>query len=242
MNLDELFLVAQPVVPLDCRDQPAYYEFLLRVRDDEGVARTPDELSDPNAGDEVLESIDGWVIRSTVQWLSENSSASASVNVTPTSVRSGHALTATKDALDEFAVGANRLMLEVPESSVSTDPEAFRRTALAAQDIGFRMAIDDLGNQRGSLATAGDVGVDAIKIDGFWVSRATTEDLAELTIRSIVTAARLIGARVVAEWIEDESTCEMMSRMGIEYGQGWLFGYPQPIEEIASGILTPQLA
>ena len=47
VNLDELFLVAQPVVPLDCRDQPAYYEFLLRVRDDEGVARTPDELSDP---------------------------------------------------------------------------------------------------------------------------------------------------------------------------------------------------
>lgn len=242
MNLDELFLVVQPVVPLDSRDQPAYYEMLLRVRDDEGVVRTPDALFDPDAGDEVLQSIDEWVIRATVEWLSENPSLSASVNVTPTSLRSGHALVTSREALEEFAVGPHRLMLEVPEGSVSADPEAFRRTASAAKELGLRMAIDDLGNEWQALATIRDVGVDAIKIDGFWVSRATADDIAEITIQSIVNAARLIGARVVAEWIEDESTCEMMGGMGIEYGQGWLFGYPQPIEEIASGILMPQLA
>lgn len=231
-DADKLFLVAQPVVPIDNRDHPAYYELLLRVVDDAGLVHTPDVLLDAADKDDTVEQLDGWVLRTAVEWLSKNPGASSSVNVTVRSMRSGRAIGDLRAALNEFDVAPDRLMLELPEQFVSIDPNAFKHSVTAAGELGVRIAIDDLGSEWRALSTIRDVGVDAVKIDGYWVSRATTDELAEITIRSIVNAARLIGARVVAEWIEDEATFDLMSEIGIQYGQGWLFGYPAPLEDV----------
>ncbi len=231
-DADKLFLVAQPVVPMNDRDHPAYHEMLLRVMDDSGLVHTPDVLLQTANEDDTLEQLDGWVLRSTVEWLSTNPGASASVNITTKSMASGRAIDDLRDALAEFDVAPNRLMLEVPERFVTIDAEGFQRSVSAAVQLGARIAIDDLGSEWRALSTIRDVGVDAVKIDGYWVAKATTDDLAEITIRSIVNAARLIGARVVAEWIEDEATFELMSDIGIQYGQGWLFGYPAPLADV----------
>ena len=235
---EKLFLVAQPVVPMNSRSQPAYYEMLLRVIDDAGLINTPDVLLEDAEREDTLEQLDGWVLRSTVEWLSQTPTASSSVNMTATSMRSGRALSDLRSALSEFGVDPARLMLELPEHFVTEDPDAFRRSVKEADELGVRIAIDDLGTEWRALSTIRDVGVDAIKIDGYWVSKATTDELAEITIRSIVNAARLIGARVVAEWIENEETFDLISEMGIQYGQGWLFGYPTPLADIDAKALA----
>ncbi len=235
---DKLFLVAQPVVPMNDRSRPAYYEMLLRVIDDAGLINTPDVLLKNAERDDTLEQLDGWVLRSTAQWLSQTPTASSSVNITAKSMRSGRAINDLRGALSEFDVDPARLMLELPEHFVTDDPDAFRRSVKEADELGVRIAIDDLGSEWRALSTIRDVGVDAIKIDGYWVSKATTDELAEITIRSIVNAARLIGARVVAEWIENEETFDLISDMGIQYGQGWLFGYPTPLGDVDTAALA----
>jgi len=232
VDFDKLFLVAQPVVPMLNREHPAYYEILLRVTDDDGEVNTPDVLLKSAAHDTTLEQLDGWVIRSTIEWLSQNPEKSASVNVTPTSMSTGHATTAARSALDEFGVAAERLMFELPERFVLVDPDAFRRSVGKADRLGIRIAIDDLGSEWHALSTIRDVGVDAVKIDGYWISRAATDDIAQITIQSIVNAARLIGASVVAEWIENEETFCFVEEVGIDYGQGWLFGHPTRLEDL----------
>lgn len=231
-DADKLFLVAQPVVPMNDRSEPAYYEMLLRVIDDAGLINTPDVLLENAEKDDTLEQLDGWVLRSTIEWLATNPDASSSVNITAKSMRSGRAISDIRSALGEFDVDPARLMLELPEHFVAHEPDAFRRSVTEAEGLGLRIAIDDLGTDWRALSTIRDVGVDAVKIDGYWVSRATTDELAEITIRSIVNAARLIGAQVVAEWIEDEATFDLISEIGIQYGQGWLFGYPTPLEDV----------
>lgn len=216
------------------RHQPAYYEMLLRVEDDDGLVHTPDVILHSTPTDKTLDELDEWVLRTTIQWLNENPSKAASVNITPATMRSGSAIRAARIALEEFEVASERLMLEVPELSVTIDPEAFKVCATEVEELGMRIAIDDLGSDWRALATIRDVGVDAVKIDGYWVTRAVDDEIAQITIQSIVNAARLIGAPIVAEWIEDEETFELISGLGIEYGQGWLFGHPVRLDQVAS--------
>jgi len=234
LDVSQLFLVAQPVVPLSDTAQPAYYEILLRERDEHGDISTPSVLTEDD--DTAHEELDRWVLHATTSWLSECERAAASVNLTSASIRSGSGLKALRSAVEASGISPDRLMVELPEQLVSTDPDAFTSAVRTAAEIGARVAIDDLGSDRQALTTIRDVGVDAIKIDGFWVSKAVNDDLAEITIQSIVNAARLIGAQVVAEWIENEPTADLMRGMGIGFGQGWLFGYPQSLDQITADL------
>lgn len=228
------FLVSQPVVPLTSRETPAYHEMLLRYRDEDGEIFTPDNFFGGVTIGEELRQIDRWVFDRTVAWLADNPHASASVNVTTAMLSHPMALDELQVMLSNRGVDPGRLMLEIPEGLASDDPETFRSAATQIAAAGARVSIDGLSGDLPVIRTIRDVGVDAVKIDGLLVSRACKDELAELTVRSIFNAARLLGARVVAAWIEDEPTFALMESIGIEYGQGWLFGYPQPIDSDAT--------
>lgn len=223
------FLVSQPVVPLACRETSAYHEMLIRYRDEDGEIHSPDSFFGEVAIGEELRQIDRWVVRRTAEWLADTPRASASVNVTAATLRDPTALDDFQVMLNNVGVDPARLMLEIPERLASDDPETFRSAATQIAAIGARVSIDGLSGDWPVMRTIRDVGVDAVKIDGLIVSRACKDELSELTVRSIVNAARLLGARVVAAWVEDEATFSLMESIGIEYGQGWLFGYPEPI-------------
>ncbi len=229
---DQLFLVGQPIVPLQSPGTPAYHEMLLRYRDDDGIVHTPDAFLDSAARFGLLERIDGWVIRTTTEWLSNSPGQRASVNVTPRSMINGFALGQVREGLTDFDLDPCRLIIEVTEQTVIEDEYAFRRAVSAARNLGIRVAIDDLGSGWSSITTVRDAAIDTVKIDGSWVSKAATDPLAEITVRAMVDAAKLLGATTVAEWIEDQRTADLMRKIGVDLGQGWLFGRPIPLDDI----------
>lgn len=239
ISQDEFFLLAQPIIPTANPDSPSdYYELLLRYRADDGTIRLPRHFLDSAARYGMLERIDGWVIRHAIEWLGATPRVSASINVTPGSMVSGFVIERTKKALRDFEVDPRRLILEVTEHAAIADPSAFRSAVRAARGLGIRVAMDDLGSGWTSLAVIRDNPIDIVKIDGMWVSETTLDVVAETAVRAIVECAHLLGAEVVAEWVEDRATLELMAEMGAEFVQGFLFGRPMPLEQIrASGNL-----
>lgn len=232
---DQLFLMGQPIMALSGVDScPAYHEMLLRYRDENGEIHTPDKFLDSAARFGMLQRIDGWVIWTTIDWLAKNPGQVASLNVTPGSLISGFALDRTRQALVDLHVDASRVVLEVTEHAAIGDPHAFRRSVEAARDQGVRIAVDDLGSGWSSLAVIRDAPVAIIKIDGQWVRQAVEDPVARCAVRSMVDCAHLLEATVVAEWIEDDQTLQLMSDMGVEHGQGWLFSGARALDAISA--------
>ena len=75
-----------------------------------------------------------------------------------------------------------------------------------------------------------DVEVDFLKIDGAWVRDATIDELSRQVVEAIASTAHTLGARTIAEWVENESTRDFLNSLGIDFVQGFHTGRPAPLD------------
>ena len=97
---------------------------------------------------------------------------------------------------------------------------------------GVRVAIDNLGSGWTSLKTLRDNPVDFIKIDGSWVKNALTDEMAHIAVGSMIECAKLLGAEVIAESVENEPTRDLLVKLGADFVQGWLLRHPVRLDSI----------
>ena len=117
------------------------------------------------------------------------------------------------------------VVLEVTERALLDDPASLLRGAELARARGWRIAVDDVGADRASLALLPFLRPDVIKLDLRLVQAHTTVDVAEI-VTAVNAQAERTGALVLAEGIETEQHRELARAMGATLGQGWLFGRP----------------
>jgi EAL domain-containing protein (putative c-di-GMP-specific phosphodiesterase class I) len=58
-------------------------------------------------------------------------------------------------------------------------------------------------------------------------------------VRAIVDIARGLGTQTVAEFVGDEETVHVLAQLGVDYGQGYHLGRPQPLETLLAGLASP---
>ncbi len=125
----------------------------------------------------------------------------------------------------EQATADLRVVLEVTERAVLTDPARLLRTADWARDRGWGIALDDLGADPGSLAMMPFLEPDVIKLDLQLVQRRPDPEIG-LTVSAVMAQAERSRASVVAEGIETAEHQDAALAMGATLGQGWLYGRP----------------
>lgn len=126
----------------------------------------------------------------------------------------------------------SRLVLEVTETMVMTDPDAAARTLDRLHDAGLGVSIDDFGTGYSSLAYLKSFPVDTVKIDRSFVTHMDTD----ANDRAIVTAVTQLGhaldLRVLAEGVETADQAGCLVDLGCDLAQGYHFGRPVPADEI----------
>ncbi len=120
-----------------------------------------------------------------------------------------------------------RILLELSEHDPIDDYTVLRDALSPLRDDGLRLAIDDVGAGFSSLRHIVETRPDVIKLDRSLVAGVATDDILSTLCRSLVGVATGLGARTVAEGIEDEPDAAALLDLGIDYGQGWLFGRPE---------------
>jgi PAS domain S-box-containing protein len=148
-----------------------------------------------------------------------------SVNVSP-------ALILERATIAAAARAASRpLVLELTEREPVDD---YGDLATALDGYGsVRLAVDDAGAGYASLRHILALHPSYIKIDITWV-RGIDDDMAQQAlVTGINHFAMLTNCRMIAEGIETESEAQALRHLGIEFGQGFLVGYPQPAEALA---------
>ncbi|MCS3430439.1 bifunctional diguanylate cyclase/phosphodiesterase [Klebsiella sp. BIGb0407] len=154
--------------------------------------------------------------------------AKISVNVSPVQLSSTDFAGIVQSILNETGLPAERLELELTESSLFTENNTPINTLNRLRTMGVKISIDDFGTGYSSLSRLSKIAFDKIKIDKSFVHSISTQEDTINVIRLIIGMAKSLNMKVVAEGIETEEQLEKLQVLGCDFTQGYLFGKPQP--------------
>jgi len=154
--------------------------------------------------------------------------AKISVNVSPVQLSSKVFAGNVLSILKETGLEAERLELEVTESSLFTDNSTPINTLNKLRMLGVKISIDDFGTGYSSLSRLSKLAFDKIKIDKSFVHSISVQDDALTIIKLITGMAKSLNMKTVAEGVETQEQLESLQALGCDLAQGYLFGKPQP--------------
>ena len=232
-----LFLEMQPLLSVRQAFQTLNFEVLLRMRDADGTLIPAHRLIPLAEEKGLIGIIDRWVLSTVLAWLNTHGerlkhTRFVCMNLSGASLNDEHFVNDAFALLERHPRAAQRLCLEITESVALHDLDNMRRFIDAARGLGCKVALDDFGAGYTSFSYLKDLPADVLKIDGSFI-RAVNEHPANLAIvEAIVSLARSLGMRTIAEWAEDRETVESLVDAGIDYIQGYVVARPQSPELI----------
>ncbi|MBN2896996.1 MAG: EAL domain-containing protein [Campylobacterales bacterium] len=122
-----------------------------------------------------------------------------------------------------YAVDPHRIVFEVTERQAFVVGDEAANTVNALKAQGFRFALDDFGVGFSSLDNLKRLAFDFVKIDGSFVKEATHSHTDMVVLKAITEIAEAYGMQSIAEYVENESVVQVLSRIGITKMQGWHF-------------------
>ncbi len=167
-------------------------------------------------------------LRAAAVWVDH--SMSVSVNVSPRNLLDPSLVTFVGEALQRWDVPPHRLVLEVTEGAVMTDPVRSIALLHELRQLGVRLSIDDFGTGHSSLSYLRRLPVHEVKIDRSFVTGLVSSAEDHAIVRSIVALGRDLGLDVVAEGVEDQATYDALAALGCTRVQGWHVARPMPID------------
>ncbi|WP_222196145.1 diguanylate cyclase domain-containing protein [Modestobacter italicus] len=130
-------------------------------------------------------------------------------------------------AIATTAPAGLRVVVEITERALATRPADLLRAVERVREVGWGVALDDVGAESMSLAFMPLLRPDVVKLDLRLVQQRPGPAVAEI-MNAVNGYAERTGALVLAEGIEDEQHLAMASALGASLGQGWYFGRPGP--------------
>lgn len=224
---DRLELYLQPVIDLASRE-PVMHEVLLRVRED-GDVRAPAPYLEMAEQLGLIHAMDRAVMRKAFALLELNPRLRLSVNVSGKSLGDDQLLATVRDAIVHHRFDPSALVIELTETAAVVDVQRAHRFAATLTALGCGFAIDDFGTGFGSYQYLKHVPVDYLKIDGEFVREGNRVD--EVVVDSMVSLARGLGKKTIAEGVESEESLERLTRVGVDLAQGFGIGRPAPAEK-----------
>lgn len=152
-----------------------------------------------------------------------------SVNLSPREFRGRSLLPLVSQALVDSGLDAERLQVEITETSLMRDGTKAEQVLSGLHAMGVKIALDNFGTGYSSLSNLRRFPVDVIKIDGQFV-RAGPNDPADCKIVAALTSlARGLGLHVVAEGVETHEQLSFVTDCGCNEAQGFLLGRPMTV-------------
>jgi EAL domain-containing protein (putative c-di-GMP-specific phosphodiesterase class I) len=159
-----------------------------------------------------------------------------SVNVSARTLGASDLVERIEPILGQSGINPGQLFLEITETSLVEDIQSTASTIERLQRMNLQLAIDDFGTGYSSLLYLKRFPVGLLKIDRSFVTDlgpSSTDGEDEAIARAVISLAAGLGVQVVAEGVETAEQEMKLLEFGCDFGQGHLYGRPQPIEATA---------
>lgn len=232
-----LFLVMQPIMSMRAPTEALDFEVLLRLRMPDGSVATAAKLIAAAEDSGTITAIDRWVLSTTLAWLRDNRASLSTtrfvcVNLSGGSLNDEQFLDELFELFSRHEDVIHYLCVEITESVALHDLEHTERFIARVHDMGAKIAIDDFGAGQTSLRYLKKLSADALKIDGEFVRTMCNHPADVAIVEAIISLARNLGMRSIAEWVEDLETLRALNELGVDYVQGFAIAKPQEAEDI----------
>jgi diguanylate cyclase (GGDEF)-like protein len=134
----------------------------------------------------------------------------------------------TLEFLKALSIDPSRVVIEITENQPTYDFAAMRSALLHYRKMGFKIAIDDLGEGFSSLRLWSELRPEFVKIDMHFVQGVDNDPIKLQFLKSIQSIAESCGTRVIAEGVETEAELRVVRDIGIALGQGYFIARPNP--------------
>jgi len=236
---DRMVLYCQPILDL-ATNGVCQYELLLRLPDAAGGGLLPPSAFLYRAERSgLIQAIDGWVARQAIALIAEHERAGhtlvLNVNLSGKSIGDRRLVALIEDALTESGIDPSSLIFELTETAAISNFEDAKAFASRLHARGCRFALDDFGAGFGSFYYLKSFPFDFLKIDGDFIRDIVTSPMNQLVVSAIVSIARGMGKKTVAEFVGDEEGARLLRTLGVDLAQGYHIGMPGPVSEMLAG-------
>jgi Amt family ammonium transporter len=241
---DRMVLYAQRIVPLRDTANAVGYELLVRLQTPEGAIIAPQEFLSAAQRYQLLPAIDRWVLSRALRTLGAwrqlvgQSGLSFSINLSAQSIGDEAFIDQAIEQIRTSGVAPASLTIEITEQTAVSNLATTAMLMQRIRQIGCQVALDDFGTGMNSLAALKGLPVNRIKIDGGFVKDVLTNPRSMAAVHSIMALAQSLELDTVAEYVESEAIATRLATLGINYGQGYAFGMPLPLDEVLGELQT----
>src|SRR3954452_21964500 len=223
LNERRIVTAFEPVVEARSR-QPAFYECLVRMEQEDGQALLAPDIVPVAERLGLIRLVDHRVLELVVAELAASPDVQLSLNISPDTTMDPD-WSATIESLMRAHPGvAKRLIVEITETVAIQDLDDIRGFVTRLKNFGSPIAIDDFGAGYTSFRNLRKLGVDIVKIDGAFVQNITRSADDRAFVQTLIDLARRLDIKTVAEWVQDEEAANMLRDWGCDYIQGRLIG------------------
>ncbi len=233
----EMSMHYQPIVALE-DGQLIGFEALLRWHHSEFGPISPNKFIPIAEQSGLIQPITVWILNETCRQLAawqqigpEYKDLVVSVNISGKHLSNNDLIDDVENALAASKLAPHSLKLEITESSAMENAEHTISVLHRLKQIGVQLSIDDFGTGYSSLSYLQRLPFDTLKIDRTFVYSVGEDGENAEILRTIISLAKSLRLRVIAEGIETESQLAVLKRLGCDYGQGYLLAKPKGKDE-----------
>lgn len=220
-----LLVALQPIVSLGDR-RVAYHEALARLLAEEGRLAAAGEFIPVAEQFGLMARVDRHVFESAVRLVRSRPGLRVLVNLSAESFDDDSLLDLIEARLGEAAIAPGSIGFEITETIAMRDIDLALRRVRRLKELDCSVALDDFGTGFSSLLRLRELPVDFVKIGPPFTSGCPRDVAGCSVVKGVVEVSRVLGKQVIAEAVETNATAEALRDLGVEYGQGFLFGRP----------------
>jgi EAL domain-containing protein (putative c-di-GMP-specific phosphodiesterase class I) len=231
---DQIIVRYQPIVDLPNR-QVAAAEALVRWQHpSHGLLLPSSFLNKLDAAG--MNELTIHVVRSAFQnralWLKAGHDIAVAINTPINTIMDAHVNAEISRLAERHQTTLHGLVLEITENEMITDTRALASILSGLCLRGARISLDDFGTGFSSLSRLQRLPIDEVKIDKSFVRQCANHSEDRKIVEAVVALAHALGMRVVAEGVETEATATILTEIGCDFAQGFLFGRPVSPSEL----------
>lgn len=213
-------------------------EVLVRMLDTDGSLIPPARFIPAAEHYNLMRGLDRWVLDATLRQLGAAAAAGRplpfehlSVNLSGASLDDTDLPRFLTEKIAEHTVDPRRLCIEITESCAVANPDRALEFIDVIRGLGMALSLDDFGNGLSSFGYLKQFKADYLKIDGQFVRNLENDATDRAVVEAMVSLARAHGLRTIAEFVATPTLIDAVTRLGVDYAQGYAVHFPSPLSE-----------
>ena len=227
---DRFYLFYQPIIDLKTGERYCS-EALIRYLDEHGVWHAPGEFLPAAERFHLMNELDQFVLTRVLSEYADERRGRVSINISGQSVSNPNTVEFIASSFRRMKIDPRRIIFELTETVFIKSLEKACEVVNEIRALGCTFSLDDFGSGFSSLRYLRSLPVDIVKIDGSFVKNIQSDQIDLTLLRSMNEIAHSLGKRTVGEFVESEEMSRCLKELGVDYGQGYYFGAPVPIDQ-----------